>query len=65
MKVIAEKTSTGLLFKHYEVRKKGANFYGVYYRDCNYLITSGTTLNDAAKKAKLLEIGYRDGRESW
>ena len=65
MKITAEKTPYGLAFRHYEVRKKGAHFYGVYLRYNGCLITSGNTLSSAAKKAKLLEIGYEDGRADW
>jgi len=66
MKITAEKTPNGLAFRHYEVRKKGEHFYGVYLRyGGGYLITSGDTLSSAAKKAKLLEIGYEDGKADW
>lgn len=51
-----------LYFQDFMVQKKSENFYGVYesflYTKCGELITSGTTMGSAAKKAKLLQIGY-------
>lgn len=56
-----------LLFNHFVVKKDSDNFFGVYHRygsKCGPLITSDTTLKGAAKKAKLLEIGYKLGSDS-
>ena len=55
-----------IYFDNYVVVKESNTFYGVYQRfskhwlpyDKNYLVTSGTTLDSACKKAKLLQIGY-------
>ena len=49
-------------FDHYSVVQKSKNFFGVY-DDCGYLITHGTTLNKATKKAKLLEMGYQYAKD--
>ena len=51
-----------LYFKNFMVQKESDTFYGVYAsfqkRKNGPLITSGTTLESAAKKAKYLQIGY-------
>lgn len=53
-------------FGCFMVKKESDNFYGVY----NYvgktqgdLITSGSTMKKAAKKAKLLQIGFEIGSD--
>ena len=61
-KIKAEFRDGKLYFKHFVVKKESETMYGVY-DDCSKLITSGTTLNQAAKKAKLLELGYQMGYE--
>lgn len=51
---------------NFVVVKESDTFYGVYqkwYKNCNeyskeHLITSGTSMSNALKKAKLLQIGY-------
>lgn len=55
-----------LMFTHVIVCKNSGNFFGVYHRyGSKYgpLITSDTTLKGAAKKAKLIEIGWNFGEE--
>lgn len=55
-----------LIFGHFIVRKESDNFVGVYHRcgyKCGPLVTSDTTLKGAAKKAKLLEIGWQLGEK--
>ena len=53
-----------LVFGHFLVKRESPEFVGVYER-CGLrgirLITSAPTLTAAAKKAKLLEMGYRMG----
>ncbi len=51
-----------VFFDHYVVVQKSKNFFGVYYWNSHTLITHGTTLSKATKKAKLLEIGYQDAK---
>lgn len=53
-----------LWFDHFCVIQKGKHFWGVYEDGTSTPITSGTTLQNASKKAKLLEIGYQIGREN-
>lgn len=55
-----------LVFPRFIVKKGSDNFVGVYHRwgyDCGPIVTSATTLKAAAKKAKLLEIGYSIAEE--
>lgn len=55
-----------LVFNHFIVKKESDNFVGVYRRHGSKrgpLITSDTTLKGAAKKAKLLEMGWRMGEK--
>ena len=52
-----------LRFDHFNVKQESKHFYGVYENGRNILITSGVTLQNASKKAQLLEIGYEIGRE--
>ena len=51
-----------LYFRNFMVQKESDNFYGVYETFCNSkygeLITSGTSMESASKKAKLLQMGY-------
>ena len=57
------KTSrTYFKFDHYYVEKKSDHYYGVYDM-CGLEITSGTSMWNACKKAKLLETGYEKARE--
>lgn len=59
-----------LCFKDFIVVKEKDSFWGVYeisvlnYAPLGKLITSGETLNRAAKKAKLLQIGYNICRDN-
>lgn len=59
-----------LCFKDFVVVKEKETFWGVYeisvlsYTPCGELITSGETLDKAAKKAKLLQIGYNICRDN-
>lgn len=52
-----------LAFDDFMIIKESDNFYGVYlkYRYPT-LITSGETMKDASKKAKLLQIGFNEAR---
>ena len=53
-----------LLFDNYMVIEESSHFYGVYQNNLyNILITSGETMQQAAKKAKLLQIGYNQCKE--
>lgn len=52
-----------LSFGHFYVIKLSKNYFAVCDIDFNKEITSGTTLNDASKKAKLLQTGYKIGYE--
>lgn len=51
-----------LYFRNFMVQKESDNFYGVYESffnsKCGELITSGTSMESASKKAKLLQMGY-------
>lgn len=51
-----------LYFRNFMVQKESDNFYGVYETFCNSkcgeLITGGTSMESASKKAKLLQMGY-------
>lgn len=51
-----------LYFDNFMCQKEGKTFYGVYESFFGYksgeLITSGTSMESASKKAKLLQIGY-------
>lgn len=51
-----------LYFRNFMVQKESDKFYGIYesfYNSkCGKLITSGTSMESASKKAKLLQIGY-------
>ena len=66
IKVKSETKDGKIYFDNFVVVKESNTFYGVYRRfskywksyDENFLITSGTTLHNACKKAKLLQIGY-------
>lgn len=61
MEVKAKWKNGKLYFKNFVVVKEKENFYAVYqniYQPKEKPITSATTLNQAAKKAKLLQLGY-------
>lgn len=66
MKVNSEKINGNVFFDNFAVIKENDNFYGVYLRfdiyDYSYdkteLITSGKTLDNACKKAQLLQTGF-------
>lgn len=56
-----------LIFGHFIVKKESNNFVGVYRRHdskCGPFITSDKTLKGAAKKVKLLEIGWLMGEKA-
>lgn len=57
--------NTVISFDHYVVVQKSKNFFGVYYWNSHILITHGTTLSKATKKAKLLEMGYQDAKDKY
>ena len=65
VKIKAVWKNNQLVFKNFIVKKESDNFVGVYSRGGQYcaghLITSATTLKQAAQKAKLLELGYAIG----
>ena len=52
-----------LSYGHFYVIKLSKNYFAVCDIDFNKEITSGTTLDDASKKAKLLQTGYKIGYE--
>lgn len=68
MKVKASWKNDLLVFTNVAVKKESDHFYGVY-KYVSYgsgtiygeVITSAPTLNAAAKKAKMIEIGYKMG----
>lgn len=52
-----------LAFNDFLVIKQSDSFYGVYSRySYPNVITSGTTMKKASKKAKLLQIGFNEAR---
>ena len=66
MKIKARWHNGNLYFKNFVVIKESENFYGVYRglgSMKNKPITSATTLKQAAKKAKLLQMGYEFCKE--
>ena len=69
MKVPSAWRGDKLCFKHFIVQKDSETFYGVYRclmfdnRPYGNVITSAKTMKAAARKAKLLEIGYCEGRD--
>ena len=72
-KVKSEMIDGKVYFDKFVVVKEGDTFYGVYPKfarrflsyDRNFLISSGTTMNSACKKAKLLQIGYDMALENY
>lgn len=52
-----------LSFGHFYVVKLSKNYFAVFDIDFNKEITSGTTLDNASKKARLLQTGYEMGFE--
>lgn len=52
-----------LSFGHFYVVKLSKDYFAVCDIDFDKEITSGTTLDDASKKAKLLQTGYKIGYE--
>ena len=52
-----------LSFGHFYVVKLSKNYFAVCDIDFNKEITSGTTLDNASKKARLLQTGYKIGYE--
>ena len=51
---------TKIKFDHYYIEKRSDNYFGVYDM-WGVEITSGTSIWNACKKAKLLETGYETG----
>ena len=63
MQVESKREENKVYFKNFVVLKKTNKFYGIYrlWWDGSIdkeLITSGSTLESACKKAKLLQIGF-------
>ena len=65
MKTVSKMINGKVYFDNFVVVKESDKFYGVYqkwskeYTSYNpKIITSGITLDNACKKAKLLQIGY-------
>ena len=66
MKIKSEVIDGKIYFDNFVVVRESDTFYGVYQKyskhwltyNKNFLITSGTTLDNACKKAKLLQMGY-------
>lgn len=70
MKVTSMKNNDTICFTNFIVVKESKNFYGIYEKGWDNkrfgnVITSGTSLNNACKKAKLLQIGYDIARENF
>lgn len=71
MKINSKFLNGNVYFDNFVVVKESDNFFAVYqkwskyYTAYNYsvLITSGTTLQQACKKAKMLQIGYNLAKE--
>ena len=71
MKLKSKKIAENIYFDNFVVVKESKNFFGVYQKwskywntyNHNMLITSGNTLQQACKKAKLLQIGYDLARD--
>ena len=54
-------------FENFSIRKRSDNYFAVL-DEFGYEITSGKSFDNAAKKAKLLQIGYNsaiDRYENW
>lgn len=71
MKIKSENIDGKIVFDNFIVIKESEHFFGVYERASKYsynkydpIITSGKTINAAAKKAKLLQIGYNIRKEN-
>lgn len=47
-------------FDHFTIRRKGNDYFAIFDNCCEE-ITSAKSLNKAAKKAKLLEMGFNIG----
>lgn len=69
MKVMSREINGIIYFNNFMVKKESEEFYAVYehwnYSKVGNIITSGTSLNIACKKAKLLQIGYNIARENF
>lgn len=71
MKPKSKMIDGNIYFNNFVVVKESENFFGVYQKwskywntyNHNMLITSGTTLQQACKKAKMLQIGYDLARD--
>ena len=63
MKPKSIKTEDGIIkFDHFYVKKKSDNYFAVCDNG-NQEITSGESMGNACKKARLLEIGYQQAQE--
>ena len=62
MKPESKMIDGALYFKNFMVQKESENFFGVYEHSWNRkygeVITSGSSMESASKKAKMLQIGY-------
>lgn len=66
MKIKSEMIDGKVYFDNFVVVKESDLFYGVYQKfsrhwkayNKNFIVTSGTTMDNACKKAKLLQMGY-------
>lgn len=47
-------------FDHFTIRRKGNDYFAIFDNCCEE-ITSAKSLNKAAKKTKLLEMGFNIG----
>ena len=69
MKIKSEKKNENVFFENFCVIKESEHFFAVYeritysYSYFKTLLTSGTTLSSACKKAKLLQMGYNFRKE--
>ena len=66
MTIKSTKIGENVYFNNFAVIKESDTFYAVYEKwtnydntyNRNYIITHGSTLQSACKKAKLLQLGY-------
>lgn len=59
MKINSVRQEDGSIkFDHYVVKKRSDNYYAICDSSTGYEVTSGTSMGNACKKAKLLETGY-------
>lgn len=69
MKIKAKWVGDRLCFDHFVIQKESDTMFGIYrcvnHEPYGEVITGGASFSSAAKKAKLLEIGYRACRDDY